>query len=105
MDVSTGAVTDVASWSTAAFICNDMTYDFTTGYVYALCRAIYTDEILNFDIEYSLILKVNPKTGTYTEAKRFLTDYSGFGNPVYLTLAADMEGNLYSVTNGGVLVI
>ena len=104
VDVSTGAVTDVASWSTAAFICNDMTYDFTTGYVYALCRAIYTDEILNFDIEYSLILKVNPKTGTYTEAKRFLTDYSGFGNPVYLTLAADMEGNLYSVTNGGVLV-
>ena len=40
VDVSTGAVTDVASWSTAAFICNDMTYDFTTGYVYALCRAI-----------------------------------------------------------------
>ncbi|MGM9868129.1 MAG: hypothetical protein ACI30R_00690, partial [Sodaliphilus sp.] len=104
VDVSTGAVTDVASWATAAFICNDMTYDFSTGYVYALCRAIYTDDILNFDVEYSLILKVNPKTGTYTEAKSFLSDYSGFANPVYLTLAADMDGNLYSVTNGGVLV-
>ena len=104
VDINTGAVTDVASWATASFICNDMTYDFTTGYIYALCRAIYTDEILNFDVEYSLILKVNPKTGTYTEAKSFLSDYSGFANPVYLTLAADMEGNLYSITNGGVLV-
>ncbi len=104
VDINTGKVTDVANWSSAGFICNDMTYDFTSGNIYAMCRAIYHDDILNFDIEYSSIIRINPKTGAYSEAKSFLEDYSGLSNPTYLTLAADMQGNLYSITAGGVLV-
>ncbi|MDO4510372.1 MAG: choice-of-anchor J domain-containing protein [Bacteroidales bacterium] len=104
VNIATGEVTDVASWRNANFICNDMTYDFSTGKIYAMCRTIYHDDILSYDVEYSAILRVDPKTGSYTEVKSFLQDYSGFTNPIYLTLAADMQGNLYSVTNGGVLV-
>lgn len=104
VDLETGAVTDIADWSTVSFICNDMTYDYSSGSIYAMCRAIYTDDILNFDIEYSKLIKIDPKTGVYTDVKDFLTDYSGFTNPTYLTLAADMEGNLYSINVAGQLV-
>lgn len=104
VDLKTGAVTDIADWSSANFICNDMTYDYSSGNIYAMCRAIYTDDILNFDIEYSKLLKIDPKTGTYTTVKDFLTDYSGFTNPTYLTLAADMSGKLYSINIAGQLV-
>lgn len=104
VDLKTGAVTDIADWSNVSFICNDMTYDYSSGNIYAMCRAIYTDDILNFDIEYSKLIKIDPKTGVYTDVKDFLTDYSGFTNPTYLTLAADMQGNLYSINIAGQLV-
>ena len=100
----TGVVTDIADWSQGGFICNDMTYDYSTGMIYAMCRAIYTDEILNFDIEYSLLLRVNPNSGTYTVVKEYLTDYSGLSNPVYLTLASDLSGRLYTIDVSGNLI-
>lgn len=104
VDLKTGAVTDIADWSNADFICNDMTYDYTSGSIYALCRAVYTDNILGFSIQYSKIIKINPQTGTYTEVKSFLSDYSGLSNPTYLTLACDMDGKLYSINIAGQLV-
>lgn len=104
VDLKTGAVTDIADWSNADFICNDMTYDYSSGSIYALCRAIYTDDLLNFSIEYSKIIKINPQTGTYTEVKSFLEDYSGLSNPTYLTLACDMDGKLYAINIAGQLV-
>lgn len=104
VDLKTGTITDVADWSNADFVCNDMAYDYTADCIYAMCRRIYTDEDLNFSIEYSTLLKVDPRTGKYSVAKDFLTDYSGLSNPVYLTLACDMQGNLYSINIAGQLV-
>lgn len=104
LDLNTGAITDVADWSNADFVCNDMAYDYSSDCIYAMCRRIYTDEDLNFSIEYSTLLKVDPKTGKYTVAKDFLTDYSGLSNPVFLTLACDLQGNLYSINIAGQLV-
>lgn len=104
VDLKTGAVTDIADWSSVNFICNDMTYDYSSGNIYAMCRAIYTDDLLSFSIEYSKLLKIDPKTGSYTTVKDFLTDYSGLSNPTFLTLAADMSGKLYSINIAGQLV-
>lgn len=104
VDLKTGAVTDIADWSSANFICNDMAYDYTEGVIYAMCRKIYTDEDLNFDIEHSSLIKINPSNGTYSTVKDFISDYSGLSNPIYLTLACDLNGTLYSINISGQLV-
>lgn len=104
VDLETGKITDIANWSDASFVANDMTFDYSTGMVYAMCRGIYNDEILDYNVEYSFILRINPTNGQRVIVKSFMSDYSGWTNPTYLTLAADLEGNLYSVSVNGVLV-
>lgn len=105
VDLSTGKISDVASWSDKQFIFNDMTYDYSTGTMYALSREIYTDAFLSaLTFEYSGLYKIDLATGVATQVKQFINWNSGaLANPTYLTLAADLDGNIYSIDINGCL--
>lgn len=104
VDLSTGAVSDIADWSDKAFIMNDMTYDYSTGKMYAIGRAVGSDEILtSLTFEYSFLMSINLNTGVVTVEKEWI-DWTTLINPTYLTLAASLDGTLYSVNANGMLV-
>lgn len=104
VDLTTGAVTDIADWSSKAFIMNDMTYDYTTGKMYAIGRAIGSDEILtDLTYEYSFLMSIDINTGNVTVLKEYV-DWTTLINPSYLTLAAGLDGTLYSINGNGQLV-
>lgn len=107
VDLTTGKVTDICDWSDEYFVINDMTYDYTSGKIYAMARNIYIDDFLSsLMFEYSCIMTINPTTGIVSEVKQFID----WGNaPImapntYYTLACDLNGKLYSIDNGGNLV-
>lgn len=106
VDLETGAVSDIADWSDQVFILNDMTYDYSTGTLYGLGRSVYIDDFLTaLTFEYSALYTINPVTGVATEVKQFIDWSTGtYGNRTYLTLAADLDGNLYSIDANGYLV-
>jgi len=102
----TGVVTDIADWSQKPFIFNDMAYDWKHGVLYGLAREYYTDDFLTaLSFEYSGLYAVDMTTGVATQVKQFIDWPSGaINNPTYLTLTADLDGNLYVVNNGGTLI-
>ncbi len=107
VDIQTGKITDIADWSDQDFILNDMTYDYSTGTLYGLGRSVYIDDFLTaLQFEYSALYTINPTTGVATQVKQFI-DWSTatMGNTTYLTLAADLQGNLYSIDANGYLVM
>lgn len=105
VDPVTGAVTDIADWSKKAFIFNDMAYDWKNGVLYGLAREYYTDDFLSaLQFEYSGLYAVDMTTGVATQVKQFIDWPSGaINNPTYLTITADMDGNLYVINNAGTL--
>lgn len=106
VDPKTGKVTDIADWSKKAFIFNDMAYDWKHGVLYGLSREFYTDDFLTaLQFEYSGLYAIDMATGVATQVKQFIDWPSGaINNPTYLTLTADLDGNLYVVNNGGTLL-
>ncbi len=106
VDLATGKVTDIADWSDQSFILNDMTYDYSTGTLYALGRSVYIDDFLTaLSFEYSALYTINTTTGVATEVKQFIDWSTGtYGNRTFLTLAADLDGNLYSIDANGYLI-
>lgn len=105
VDMTTGKVTDIASWSDKTFIFNDMAFDSSRNTMYALSREIYADDFLSqLTFEYSGLYKIDLATGVATQVKQFIDWNSGaMANPTYLTLAADGEGNIYSIDINGYL--
>lgn len=105
LDIAAGKFTDIASWSDRMFIFTDMTYDYSTGTMYALSREIYQDDFLGgLTFEYSGLYSINLTTGTEKQLKQFINWSSGaLANPTYLTLAADFDGNIYTIDINGVL--
>ena len=105
VDLATGKVTDIASWSDKQFISNDMAYDHATGTLYALSREIYADDFLSsLTFEYSGLYKIDINTGAATQVKQFIDWNSGaLANPTYLTLTADLDGNIYTIDINGCL--
>lgn len=106
VDPSTGTITDIADWSQRPFIFNDMAYDYATNTIYALAREIYVDDFLTaLQFEYSALYRVDATTGVATRLKQFINWNSGaMNNPTYITLTADLEGNLYAIDSYGYLV-
>ncbi|MDE5750801.1 MAG: hypothetical protein K2H87_08560, partial [Duncaniella sp.] len=106
VDLTTGAVTNLADWSDEYFVMNDMAYDYTTGTLYAMCRNMYIDDFLTgFYFEYSGLFAINTTTGVATEVKQFIDWGNGtLTNPTYYTLACDLNGTLYSINQNGSLV-
>lgn len=103
VELASGKITDVASWSDKQFISNDMAYDYATGTLYALSREIYADDFLSqLTFEYSGLYKIDVNTGVATQVKQFINWNSGaLANPTYLTLTADLEGNIYTIDING----
>lgn len=103
IDPTTGNITNIADWSDKYFIFNDMAYDYSTGDIYAIAREIYTDDFLTaLSFEYSALYRVSATTGVATRVKQFINwENAAIGNPTYLTLTADLDGNLYSVDING----
>lgn len=109
VDLKTGAVNDIVNWSDQYyFVINDMTYDYSTGTLYAIARDWYIDDFLSgFNFEYSAIFTINTNTGVIKTVKQFIDWESGMPSmtsPTYYTLACDLEGNFYSVNKSGELV-
>ncbi|MDE7401931.1 MAG: choice-of-anchor J domain-containing protein [Muribaculaceae bacterium] len=106
VDPNTGTITDIKDWKDEYFVINDMTYDYTTGKIYAMIRNMYVDDFLTgFYFQYSAIATIAPTTGVLTEVKQFIDWGNGaLTNPTYYTLACDLNGNLYSVNQNGELV-
>ena len=106
VDLATGAVTDINDWKDEYFVINDMTYDYTKGLIYAMCRTFYIDDFLTgFNFQYSGLYTINPTTGVMTEVKQFIDWGSvALGNATYYTLACDLNGRLWSVNQNGQLV-
>lgn len=106
LDPATGEITDIADWKDKAFIFNDMAYDYKSGKIYGLSREYYTDEYLTaLSFEYSGLYTIDASTGVATQVKQFINwDTGALANPTYITLTADLEGNLYAIDVNGYLV-
>ncbi len=109
ISLTDGTITDIVDWSDQYyFVINDMTYDHSTGTLYAIARDWYIDDFLSgFQFEYSALFSINLNTGAVTTVKQFIDWESGMPSmtsPTYYTLAADINGNLYSIDKSGQLV-
>lgn len=106
VDIKTGEIKDIKSWKDEYFVINDMSYDYTTGLIYAMARSFYMDDFLTaLQFEYSLLMTINPTTGVTTTVKEFINWNDGaLNNPTYYNLACDLNGKLYSVNQNGNLV-
>ncbi len=106
VDPATGKITDIADWKDKAFIFNDMAYDYKSGVIYGLAREIYNDEgLTGLTFEYSALYTIDAATGNAKRVKQFINWNTGaIGNPTYVTLTADLEGNLYALDVNGYLV-
>ena len=106
VDLSTGKVTDIKSWSDEYFVINDMAYDYTSNTIFAMGRTFYMDDFLSgFNFEYSTLMAISPTTGAWREVKQFIDWGNGtLTNPTYYNLACDLNGTLYSVNQNGELV-
>ncbi len=106
VDPLTGQITDIASWKDKYYIFNDMACDYSTGDIYAIAREIYTDDFLTaLTFEYSALYKVSGTTGVATRVKQFINWENGaMGNPTYITMTADIDGNLYVIDISGNLL-
>lgn len=102
----TGEITDIASWKDKYFIFNDMAYDYSTGDIYAIAREIYTDDFLTaLSFEYSALYRVSGTTGVATRVKQFINwENAAMGNPTYIAITADLDGNLYVLDVSGNLL-